>query len=126
MAPCDARAMRGQFTDLFSTPEDRAYQDEIRRRDRRATWATRSRYLLIHLSWIIVLLAGAGISLGEALTGTPDWVTPLLGFVVVVFQGIGRVFGRTSSGSLAMDQLRRGLGRERRLVLVGGGPYGGG
>jgi hypothetical protein len=77
---------------------------------------------LIHLSWIIVLAAGAAVSVVEAVD-LPSWVAPVLGFVVVLFQGIGRVFGRTSQGSRAMDLLRRRLAHEQRLVLVRAGPY---
>jgi hypothetical protein len=99
-----------------------AYLREIRRRDRRARWATRARYTTIHLSWIIVLLAGGAVSLVEVF-GLSTWVAALLGFTVVVFQGIDRVFGRTSQGARAMDVLRRGLEHEQRLLLVGADVY---
>jgi len=114
--------MRRELNAIATTPEQRAYLREIRRRDRRATWGTRSRYVSIQLSWIIVLVAGAAVSLTDVFD-LPSWVAPVLGFVVVVFQGIERVFGRTSQGSKAMDLLRRKLAHEQRLVLVGGGPY---
>jgi hypothetical protein len=110
-------------TDEAVGPDEHvAYLDEIRRRDRRARWGTRLRYLVMHVSWIIVLLAGAAIALVEVF-GLSSWVAPLLGFVVVVFQGVDRIFERTARGALAMDVLRRGLEREQRLLLVGGGPY---
>lgn len=86
------------------------------------TWTTRLRYLLVHLSWVVVLLAGAAVPLAEALD-LSSWVVALLGFTVVAFQGVDRLFDRTSRGSEAMDRLRRGLAREQRLLLVGGGDY---
>ncbi len=78
--------------------------------------------MAIHLSWIVVLLAGAAVSLVEVFDLSTR-VAALLGFVVVAFQGFDRIFGRTSQGSRSMDALRRGLAREQRMMLVGGGPY---
>jgi hypothetical protein len=114
--------MRKELDAIATSPEQKAYLQEIRRRDRRATWATRCRYVLIHLSWIIVLLAGAAVALVDVFDLSSRFAA-LLGFVVVVFQGIERVFDRTSVGSRSMDLLRRGLAREQRLMLVRGGPY---
>ena len=107
---------------IAQNPEQRAYLREIRRRERRATWSTRGRYVAIHMSWIVVLLAGAAVPLAQAL-GSPAWVGAVLGFVVVAFQGFDRIFGRTSQGSRSMDLLRRRLAREQRMMLVGGGQY---
>jgi hypothetical protein len=114
--------MRKPIETLVHSPEQQEYVREIQRRERRARWSTRSRYLAIHLSWIVVLLAGAGVPLAEAL-GSPAWLPPVLGFVVVAFQGFERIFGRTSAGSRSMDRLRRGLAREERLLLAGVGAY---
>lgn len=74
--------------------------------------------------WIIVIVAGAGVPLNEALSG-PGWVGPVLGFTVVVAAGVERIFGRTTPAAAAQDALRRGLARERRLFLAGVGPYDG-
>ncbi|MGA9279566.1 hypothetical protein [Ilumatobacter sp.] len=114
--------MGKQLEALAQNPEQKAYLREIRRRERRATLSTRGRYVAIHLSWIVVLLAGAGVPLAQAL-GSPAWVAAMLGFVVVAFQGFDRIFGRTSEGSRSMDLLRRRLAREQRLMLAGGGQY---
>ena len=76
----------------------------------------------IQALWIVVIMAGAGVPLNEALGG-PFWVAPTLGFIVVVAAGIERVFGRTTPAAFAQDNLRRGLAREQRLFLSGAGPY---
>lgn len=114
--------MKQTVDDLVSTKEHRSYLRDVQRRSRRARWSTRARYVSIHLSWIVVLLAGAAISLVEALE-LPRAVAPLLGFVVVVFQGVDRIFDRTSRGSIAMDQLRRNLAGEERQLLGRVGDY---
>ena len=116
-----AGAMSKELKAMATTPEHVAYLREIRRRDRRATSATRSRYASIDSSWIIVLAAGAAVALVEAID-LASWVAPVLG------RSRGRprldqVFGRTSEGSKPMDLLRRRLAHEQRLVLVRGGPY---
>ncbi len=71
---------------------------------------------------MIVTIAGAAVALVEAF-GWDRWVAALLGFVVVVFQGLERIFGRTTEGSRSVDVLRRELGREKRLYLTGEGRY---
>ncbi len=78
-------------------------------------------YVAIHASWIVVLLAGAAVSLVDVFDLSSRFAA-LLGFVVVVFQGIDRVFDRTAPGAQADDRLRRALAQEQRL-LVCGGPY---
>lgn len=113
--------MRKEITELAETKERKAYLHDILVRDRRAKWNTRMRYLAMHLSWIVVLIAGALIPV----VGTSDWanwVVPL-GIVIVVFQGIDGIFHRTAAGGRAMDILRRGLEAEQRMLLVGAGPY---
>ena len=114
--------MRKQLDALADTADQRAYLREIRRRTRRSTWSARGRYVMIHFSWIVVLAAGAAVSLVEVF-GWSRSIAALLGFVVVVFQGVGRIFGRTAAGGEAMDVLRRGLAREQRQLLVADGPY---
>jgi len=108
------------------TSAQHAYLEYIKRLSERTTMATRTRLVTIHVSWIIVLLAGAGVALAEAVVVTDTawtWVPATLGFVVVVFQGIDRVFGRTSEGSRAEDTLRRELAHEQRCWRVGAADY---
>jgi hypothetical protein len=82
----------------------------------------RARYVAIHASWIVVLLAGAAVSLVDVFDLSSRFAA-LLGFVVVVFQGIDRVFDRTAPGAHADNRLRRALAQEQRLLPVRGGPY---
>ncbi|MEM9561360.1 MAG: hypothetical protein AAGA93_02000 [Actinomycetota bacterium] len=106
-----------------ATGEQRsAYMAEVDRRLWQATWQVRFRVGAIQLSWVIVTIAGAAVALVEAFDW-PRWVAALLGFVVVVFQGFERIFGRTTEGSRSVDVLRRDLGREKRLYLTGEGRY---
>jgi hypothetical protein len=115
-------AMRKEVIALADTPERKAYLDDIRLRDRRAKWNSRLRYGTMHLSWIIVLVAGASIAVATTLEW-PSWTVPMLGLVIVVFQGLDGIFHRTAPGGRAMDILRRGLEREQRRMLVGSYPY---
>lgn len=106
-------------------PSDQAmadYMSEIDRRLRQATWMVRFRIGAIQLSWVVVLIAGAAVSLVEAL-GWSGWIGAGLGFLVVVFQGLERIFGRTTEGSRSIDVFRRDLGREKRLYLTREGHY---
>ncbi len=50
-------------------------------------------------------------------------MSPVLGFVVVVAAGLERIFSRTTQSAVALDELRRGLARERRLLVAGTGEY---
>lgn len=115
-------------TEPSATPnshESHPYLAEMRRRARRGTWETRLRVTVVHLAWLVVLAAGAAVAvltaLGEDTKGAE--LAPWLGFTVVVFQGVGRIFDRTSEGSKAVDTMRRGIDRELRLYQAGGGHY---
>lgn len=78
----------------------------------------------IQVVWLVVLVAGAAIPLTEALADDGwSWVTPLLGFTVVVAAGLERILSRTTDAAVALDQLRRNLSRERRLLIARAGPY---
>lgn len=110
-----------------ATPADQGraradYLAGIDRRLRSATWQVRARTATIQLSWVVVLTAGAAVSVVEALEWN-RWIGSALGFLVVVFQGVERIFGRTSEGFRSIDVLRRDLGREKRLFQTGEGPY---
>lgn len=99
-----------------------AYMADIDRRLRQATIQVRLRVGAIQFSWVVVTIAGAAVAVVEAV-GWPGWVAALLGFLVVVFQGLERIFGRTTEGSRSIDVLRRDLGREKRLYLASEGRY---
>lgn len=114
--------MRHELEAFASTARQKAYLEEIDRRTRRGAWAMRARYVAIHASWIVVLLAGAAVALVDVFDLSTRFAA-VLGFVIVVFQGIERIFERTSQGAAANDVLRRALEREGRLLLVGGGAY---
>jgi len=91
-------------------------------RMRRTNLAVRARAFGVQAAWAVALLAGAAIPLAQAL-GWPDWVTAVLGFVVVVVTGGDRLFARTVGIGEALDNLRRRLARERRLLTAGSSPY---
>ncbi len=95
---------------------------DVDRRLRQATWQVRLRVGAIQFSWVVVTIAGAAVALVEAINW-PRAVAALLGFLVVIFQGMERIFGRTTEGSRSVDVLRRELGREKRLYLAGEGRY---
>ena len=99
------------------------YADQLGSRIRIGNAASGLRTGGIQALWIIVIVAGAGVPLTEALGG-PSWVSPVLGFVVVVAAGMERIFGRTTPAASAQDALRRGLAREQRLYRSGATPYG--
>ena len=90
------------------------YEREISRRLRRSSLAARARAFALQSNWIVILAAGAAVSLSAALDWD-DWVGPVLGFVVVIGTGVDRIFSRTTEGSIAVDRLRRELERQRRL-----------
>jgi len=110
----------------------RDYVRAVHKRVRRADAAVISRVLAIQLAWIVSLVCGAGVTLVQALdsetidwlsAGDVAWISALLGFIVVVAQGAGRLVGRTSGVVHADDTMRRKLAREERLFQAGAGPY---
>lgn len=100
------------------------YVEELRSRIKTGNLGALLRTGGIQALWIIVILAGAGVPLNEAVEG-PGWVGPTLGFVVVVAAGVERVFARTTPAAAAQDTLRRGLSREQRIFLARADIYGG-
>jgi hypothetical protein len=94
------------------------YERELGRRRRRLSREVRLRSFTMQSMWIIVLAAGAAVPLATAM-GSPGWVGPALGFVVVVATGIERIFTRTTVAAVAVDRLRRRLERERRGLSAG-------
>ena len=110
----------------------RDYLRSVHKRVRRADAAVISRLLAVQLAWIVTLVCGAGVTLVQAFgsetvgwidEGDVSWITALLGFVVVVSQGAGRLVGRTSGVVQADDTMRRNVAREERLFKAGAGPY---
>ncbi len=105
-------------------PDFLEYDRSIRRRLRIANAAAWFRATGIQVVWLIVLVAGAGVPLTQAIASDGwDWVNPVLGFVVVVGAGVERIFGRTSEAAVSLDVLRRNLARERRLLITGSHEY---
>jgi hypothetical protein len=101
-----------------------AYDRIVRGRLRTANVAAWLRSTGIQIVWLIVLAAGAGVSLTQALAPDGwDWVNPVLGFIVVLGAGVERVFSRTTEAATALDVLRRSLARERRLLMAGTDEY---
>ncbi len=106
------------------TGDSRRFDQMVRSRLRLANLAARLRAGGIQVVWLVVLVAGAAIPLTEALTTDGwTWVSPVLGFVVVIAAGLERIFSRTTDAAAALDQLRRELSRERRLMIARSGPY---
>lgn len=102
----------------------RAYERRLRRKRGIADTAAVLRAGGIQFVWLVVLVAGAAIPLTEALVDDGwEWVSPVLGFVVVIAAGLERIFRRTTDAAVALDRLRRNLSRERRLLIAGAGPY---
>lgn len=108
----------------------RRYLATVSKRARRADWAVVSRLVGVQIAWAVALLAGAAVSLVQAVPESvgwfpddPVWITALLGFVVVVAQGATQLFARTSGVVRADDALRRNLARERRVFDCREGPY---
>jgi hypothetical protein len=105
------------MTDAVDTASEgeRRYERELIRRRRRLTAQWGARAFVVQATWIVILAAGAAVPLATALEWD-DSVGPVLGFVVVVATGVERIFGRTTQGAVAVDELRRRLDRERRLL----------
>jgi hypothetical protein len=107
------------------------YLARVKKRVRRADLAVLSRLVGLQTAWGVALLAGAAVSLVQAIESATAlsangarWITALLGFVVVVAQGATQLLARTSGVVTADDEMRRNLARERRLFECGGAPYG--
>ncbi|MGB3256407.1 MAG: hypothetical protein WBG89_14460 [Ornithinimicrobium sp.] len=98
------------------------YVQELRSRIKMGNLGALLRTGGIQALWIVVILAGAGVPLNEAVDG-PSWVGPALGFVVVVAAGVERIFARTTPAAAAQDTLRRSLSREQRIFLARAGVY---
>ena len=96
----------------------------VRRRRRVASFAVWLRAGGIQFAWLVILGAGAAIPLSEALIDQGwSWVSPTLGFLIVVAAGVERIFGRTTEAAVALDRLRRELAREHRMLTAAAGPY---
>jgi len=101
------------------TKNQQRYFNMLRFRSRIADLAARLRAVGIQLNWLAILIAGAAIPLIKALDiDEAEWVIPSLGFVVVVAAGLERIFARTTEAATAVEELRRRLARERRLLLA--------
>ncbi|TIC81313.1 hypothetical protein E8D34_18135 [Nocardioides sp. GY 10113] len=100
----------------------RRYLDDISTRIRAGEREAMLRNVGIQALWILVIVAGAGVPLSEAV-GAPAWVAPTLGFVVVVAAGVERVFARTTTAAAAQEALRRALAREQRAYDARVGVY---
>lgn len=108
-----------------STPGQQRYEQLVGRRLRVANAAARMRASGIQAVWLVVLVAGAAVPLSEALmTDGWTWVSPVLGFVIVIAAGLERIFRRTTEAAVPLDELRRNVARERRLLLAGADVYG--
>ena len=106
------------------TGNSRKFDQMVRSRLRLANLATRLRAGGIQVVWLVILIAGAAIPLTDALiTEGWTWVSPMLGFLIVIAAGLERIFSRTTDAAVALDQLRRELSRERRLLIARSGPY---
>jgi len=109
---------------LVRTSGQRAFEREVRRRLRAASLAAWLRAGGIQVAWLVIVIAGAAIPLSEALIDTGwSWVSPTLGFLIVIAAGVERIFGRTTEAAVALDSLRRDLARERRMIRALAGPY---
>lgn len=104
------------------TPAQRRYVDDVDRRIRRLRNEVWWRTTTIQVLWLIVVLAGAAVTLSNALGGW-DWIEPTLGFVVVVAAGAERIFARTSGKAATVDELRRALSHEHRMLVTATGDY---
>jgi hypothetical protein len=73
----------------------------------------------IQIVWLTILIAGATITLSEVLIESGwEWVSPVLGFIVVIAAGLERIFSRTTPAAAALDELRRNLAHEYRMYLA--------
>ena len=104
------------------TPAQRRYVESISRRIRRLRNEVWLRTTTVQVLWLVVVLAGAGIPLSNALGGW-DWIEPTLGFVVVAAAGVERIFARTSRKAATVDELRRALAHEYRMLVTAAGDY---
>jgi hypothetical protein len=112
------------------TDEQRQYLKAVNRRVKRADAAVLSRLIGVQVAWIVSLIAGAGVALVQAIGAQVDWLGPnadwisaLLGFLVVLAQGADRLVARTSGVVRAEEDMRRNLAREQRLFHARSGPY---
>ena len=106
-----------------AAPDDakrqRRYERKIRFRLRIANVSLLLRAGGLPVIWLVVVVAGAAVPLSEAIIEEGwEWVTPTLGFVVVVAAGLERIVSRTTGAAVALDELRRSLTRERRRRLA--------
>jgi hypothetical protein len=109
---------------LAPTSGQRTFDRHIRRRLRAANVAAWLRAGGIQFAWLVIVVAGAAIPLSEALIDQGwSWVSPKLGFLIVIAAGVERIFGRTTEAAVALDCLRRELARERRMLTATAGPY---
>lgn len=115
---------RPEHAQARTADDERGYLDDLSGRIRVGSTGALLRTGGIQALWIVVIVAGAGVSLSEAV-GASDWVPPTLGFVVVVAAGLERVFARATPAAAAQDALRRALARERRAFRARVGAYAG-
>jgi hypothetical protein len=109
---------------LTPTDGQETFTRLARRRLRFASFAVWLRAGGIQFVWLVILGAGAAIPLTEALIDQGwTWVSPTLGFLIVVAAGVERIFGRTTEAAVARDRLRRELAREHRMLTAAIGPY---
>jgi hypothetical protein len=109
---------------LPRTSGQKSFLRFVRRRLRVASFAVWLRAGGIQFAWLVILVAGAAIPLSEALIDQGwSWISPTLGFLIVVAAGVERIFGRTTEAAVALDKLRRELAREHRMLVALAGPY---
>ena len=97
----------------------RQYARRIRWRLRMANVAAWMRAGGIQIVWLTILIAGAAIPLSDVLIdGGWEWVSPVLGFIIVIAAGLERIFSRTTPAAAAVDELRRNLAHEYRVYLA--------
>ena len=95
------------------------YTRRIRWRLRMANLAAWLRAGGIQVVWLTILIAGAAVTLSELLIDSGwEWVTPVLGFIIVIAAGLERIFSRTTPAAAALDELRRNLAHEYRIFLA--------
>lgn len=108
-----------------STPGQQRFDRLLQRRLRVANATAWMRAGGIQAVWLIVLVAGAAIPLSDALIIDGwTWVTPVLGLVIVFAAGLERIFRRTTDAAVPLDELRRNIARERRLLMASANVYG--
>ncbi len=100
-----------------------SYVATIERRIRWADRAMNTRNVGQLVTWTVVLFAGAGVALSQVIEGAPEITAAVLGFVVVVGQGLDRLLGRRADGAASMDMMRRELTKARRMYVAEAGPY---